>query len=328
MTAHVRPTPTARARSVRGWPTMFGSVVAWSYLLLVAAVWALAELVGERRLPTALLVYTPAFVWLGPAPLVLLWTWWRRRGVAVALAATLLAAWGAGLLHWRPQSEGTLRVLTFNVKRGQDTTPQRLGTLLRGTDADVILLQEANFEAPGFATELRRELPGYRMLEAYETTTLTRLPVVSFRDVNYPSDWREVLVTTVTWQGQPLTVVNAHPGRLKFGNALAGDFTLMRPSLAIRRGQVGTVMDIVRAEQGRLVLGGDLNTPPRGQTYRAFLEAVGTDAHDVAGRGPGWTFPGLFARIDHQLARGLTPTRSRVLAVDQSDHRPLLVEYR
>ncbi|THF83921.1 hypothetical protein E7T09_20615 [Deinococcus sp. KSM4-11] len=307
---------------------MFRSVVAWGYLLLVGAVWALSEGVGERTLPTTLLVYTPALAWLAPAPLVLLWTVFRRRGVAVALAGLVLAAWGAGLLHWRPQQDSPLRVLTFNVKRGQDTTPQRLGSLLRGADADVILLQEANFQEVTFGDELLANLPGYRMERAYETTILTRLPVLSSRDMNYPSDWREVLITKVLWRGQPLTVVNAHPGRLKFGDALKGDFSLLRPSLATRAGQVRTVLDVVTAESGRLLLGGDLNTPPRGQTYRAFVQAVGPDAFDTAGRGPGWTFPELYARIDHQFARGLTPTRARVLNVNQSDHRPLLVEYR
>ncbi|MBB5378957.1 vancomycin resistance protein VanJ [Deinococcus metalli] len=303
-------------------------MTAWTYTLIVAGVWALSEAVGERSVPTALLVYTPAAVWLAPAPLVLLWTLWRRRGVAAALAGTLLAAWGAGLLHWRPQTAGALRVLTFNVKEGRDTTPARLGALLRSTDADVILLQEANFAAPGFDAELLRRLPGYSVQRGYETTTLTRLPVESFRRVNYPSDWRQVLVTRVAWRGVPLTVVNAHPGRLKFGDAPRGDFSLIRPSLAMRAAQIKTVLDIVNAERGPLVLGGDLNTPPRGLAYRQFIRAVGPDAHDTAGRGPGWSFPQLSARIDHQFARGLTATRATVLAVDQSDHRPLLVEYR
>ncbi len=310
---------------------MFRSVVAWLYLLSVAVVWAVSELVGERTLPTTLLVYTPATLWLAPAPLVLLWALIRRRGLAVALAGALLAAWGAGLLHWRPQQTGTLRVLSFNVKRGQDTTPQRLGSLLRGADADVILLQESNFELPDFEAALRAELPGYSLHRAYEATTLTRLPETAWRAVPYPDgDWRQVLVTRVRWHGQTLSVVNAHPGRLRFGGALQGNFDLMRPSLHTRERQLGTLMDVLNREQtqGRVLLGGDLNTPPRGRTYRQFINAVGPDAHDVAGRGPGWTFPLLASRIDHQFARGLTPTRARVLKVDQSDHRPLLVEYR
>ncbi|PNY83035.1 hypothetical protein CVO96_12510 [Deinococcus koreensis] len=307
---------------------MFRSRLAWLYLIGVALIWAAADLIGERTLPTLLLAYTPALVWLLPAPLVVLWTLARRRGLAVALAGTLLAAWSAGLLHWRPQTQGELRVLTFNVARGYQTTPQRLGALLAGSRADIILLQEANFAEGGYDEALARALPGYRVLRAYETTTLTRLPVISSRKVNYPSDWREVLVTRVRWRGQPLSVVNAHPGRLKFGNALAGDFTLLRPSLTQRAGQIETVLDVIGGESGLLLLGGDLNTPPRGLTYRALRRAAGPDAFEQAGRGPGWTFPSLKTRIDHQLSRGLTATRARVLDARESDHRPLLVEYR
>ena len=317
------PMPT-----VKGWHAMFRSRLAWLYLIGVSLIWALADLIGERTLPTLLLAYTPAPVWLLPAPVVVLWTLLRRRGLALALTGTLLAAWGAGLLHWRPQTDGELRVLTFNVARGYQTTPGRLGALLAGSGADIILLQEANFAESGYAEALAEALPGFRVLRAYETTTLTRLPVISSRAVAYSSDWREVLITRVTWQGQPLTVVNAHPGRLKFGDALKGDFTLLRPSLAQRDDQIQTVLKVVSGESGRLLLGGDLNTPPRGLTYRALRLAVGPNAFAQAGRGPGWTFPGLGARIDHQFSRGLTPTRAVVLDARQSDHRPLLVDYR
>ena len=59
-----------------------------------------------------------------------------------------------------------------------------------------------------------------------------------------------------------------------------------------------------------------------------MTRCFGPDAHDEAGRGPGWTFPALALRIDHLLARDLRPVRAEVLDATGSDHRPLLVEYR
>ncbi|MEW6421499.1 MAG: hypothetical protein AB1511_07205 [Deinococcota bacterium] len=42
--------------------------------------------------------------------------------------------------------------------------------------------------------------------------------------------------------------------------------------------------------------------------YRQLRQAFGPDAFDLAGRGPGWTFPSLELRINHVMTRGLTPT--------------------
>lgn len=302
--------------------------LAWIYLLLVAVSWALAGAVGERTVPTLLLAYAPPLLWLLPAPLVLAWTVWRRRGRRVALAGTLLAALGAGALHWTPQSGGSLRVVTYNVLGGARTTPQALASALTLLDADVILLQEARFLRPDFGAAFLAALPGYRARQAAEVMTLTRLPVLGTASSPLPANRREVLVTRLRWQGEPLTVVNAHLGTVQVSSVLTGDLARVRRTRDARTAQVRVLQDIAARTPGRVLLGGDLNTPPRGWLYRRLRTAYGLDAHSVAGRGPGWTFPGLYTRIDHQFARGLTPTRSRVLPWTSSDHRPVLVEYR
>lgn len=307
---------------------MFRSRMAWGYLLLVALVWGLAETLGERRWPTLVLAYAPALLWLLPAPVVLLWTLWRRRGVAVALAGTLLAAWGAGLLHWRPQSEGTLRVMTYNVARGGLGQASRLAGTLKSADADLILLQETNFYRQDDLAVLRAALPGYRMVRAAEVTTFSRLPVQTSAWFDLPANRRNVLLTRVLWRGRTLGVVNAHLGTVTVSSLLAGDVARLQQTRTARMGQVRVLERVARQERGPLLLAGDLNTPPRGLVYRQLRAAFGPDAHDHAGRGPGWTFPSLKLRIDHALARGLTPTRVRVLSAQGSDHLPLLVDYR
>lgn len=307
---------------------MFRSRLAWLYLLFVALVWGLGEFVGERTLPTLLLAYAPAALWLLPAPLVLLWTAFRKRGFAVALAGTLLAAWGAGFLHWTAQRDGTLRVLDYNVNSGYKSTPQRLAAVLRQADAHVILLQESNFQPRGYPASLAAALPGYSVHSAAEVMTLTRLPVLATQTANLPGNRREVLLTRLQWRGQPLTVVNAHLGTVQVSAALEGDFDYLRRTRDNRAAQTRVLRTIAEQSAGRLLLGGDLNTPPRGLIYRQLQGAFGPDAFARAGRGPGWTFPALRVRIDHQLARGLTPTRAAVLEAAESDHLPLVVEYR
>ncbi|MFN4250163.1 endonuclease/exonuclease/phosphatase family protein [Deinococcus sp.] len=294
--------------------------LAWMTLLLVCLTWALGEWPAERTLLTLLLAYAPPLLWVLATLPALAWALWRRRGRRVALAALLLAAWGAGLLHWTPQQTGTLRVMTFNVLGGARTTPDELAGYLRSLNADVLLLQESRFVQPEFRAAFLRALPGYAVAEAGEVMTLTRLPL--------PGNRRELLVTRLDWRGEPLTVLNAHLGTVQVSSVLTGDLARVRRTRDARAGQVELLRAVAAGAPGRVLLGGDLNTPPRGQVYRDLRAAFGPDAHDLAGRGPGWTFPSLHLRIDHLMGRGLSPARTQVLPWALSDHRPLLAEYR
>lgn len=304
------------------------SNLALTYLLFVVLAWVLGEFLAERTIPTLLLAYAPPLLWLLPAPFVWLWVLLRRRKIGLVLLATLIALWGAGLFHWKPQRSGELKVVTYNVARGTKTNPDRLVVALRQLNADIILLQEANFYDPNFVKRLNAELPEYSLQSAAEVSTLTRLPVQKTQTYDLPQNKREVLVTRVTWQDKPLTIVNAHLGTVMLSPVLKGDFDRVRRTRNARTEQVAVLRNIAMQVQGPVLLGGDLNTPPRGFVYRRLREIYGHDAHDEAGRGPGWTFPSLKLRIDHQFTRDLTPVGSKVLPNVGSDHLPLLVEYR
>ena len=296
---------------------------------LVALGWLLGESVGERTLPTLLLAYLPPLAWLLPAGVALLWGLSRRRGRRLALLTLGLAAWGADLLHWRPQTEGELRVLTYNVARGSQGTAQTLLSTLRASDADLILLQETSFLDPARERALLEGLPGYALTRGREVWTLSRWPVLRQTQHPAPGSSRTFTETWVnTPNGRTLRVVNAHLGTVLVTSALRGDWATLRRTAQARQEQVGLLCRLAAQESGPVLLGGDLNTPPRGRLYRRLTRCFGPDAHDRAGRGPGWTFPGLSLRIDHLLARDLRPVRARVLKVPGSDHRPLLVDYR
>lgn len=307
--------------------SMRRSRMAWIYLWLVALTWLLGEVSAERTLPTLLLAYAPPLLWLLPAPLVLLWAFFKRSGRRIALLATLLALWSAGFLHWRPQQAGELRVLTYNALSGKNTTPAQLATHLQQADAEVILLQEAHF-TPTFREALVVSMRGYAVQQAAEVMTFTRLPLLASNSVPLPAIRREVLITRVAWHGQPLTVVNAHLGTVQVLDALAGEWVYLSHTSQARQQQVQVLEQIAQQSATAVLLGGDLNTPPRGQIDRRLQRAFGPDAHDQAGRGPGWTFPSLKLRIDHLMARGLTPTHTQVMPAWGSDHRALLAEYR
>ncbi|UQN05052.1 endonuclease/exonuclease/phosphatase family protein [Deinococcus sp. QL22] len=320
---------------------MWRSRLAWFYLAVVALAWALGEWGAEASVPTLLLAYLPPVVWLLPAPLVLCWTLirrdGRRRGWATAVLASALAAWGAGLLHsaFAPApatSAAALRVVTFNTARGTRIAPDKMAANLRAMNADVLMLQETRFMDSDYRAALVAGLPDYALHSAGEVMTLislkqSRLPVLKTQVFAAPGSNRQYLQTTLGWRGQRLRVVNVHLNTVLLSRALAGDWDSVGRTRDVRNQQVGLLEQIAAAESGPLLLAGDLNTPPRGRLYRRLIRAYGPDAHDQAGRGPGWTFPSLYLRIDHALARGLQPVRVQVLPDAGSDHLPLLVEY-
>ncbi|WP_339093853.1 endonuclease/exonuclease/phosphatase family protein [Deinococcus sp. VB142] len=309
------------------------SRLAWLSLGVVALAWALGEWVAERTPLTLLLAYVPPLVWLFPALLALVWTLYgrlrgRRRGVGLALLALGLALRGAGLLHWRPQGDGELRVLTYNVARGTLGRPEQILKTLKAADADVILLQETNFIPAGYGDRLRRGLAGYDLRRGHEVWTLSRLPVVGERQILLPGSRRVLLETELRRpDGTRLTVINAHLHTVLVSSALRGRWDEVRTTARARTWEVAELCRLATEAAGPVLLGGDLNTPPRGLLYRRLTRCIGPDAHDVVGRGPAWTFPSLYLRIDHQMARGLTPRHAEVRPTPGSDHLPLLVGY-
>ncbi len=307
---------------------LFSSKLAWFYLGVVALAWALGQWVGEKSLLTLLLAYTPAVYWVYPAPFVLLWVWRKKRGLAAALLATVFVLWGAEILHFKPQQPSPLKVVSFNIAQGRSLKLSGLVDTLKKTDADVILLQESNGPFLRLRDSLVAAFPKYSVSHALETTTLSRLPLVSVDRVMLPKIKREVLITRLSWKGQPLTVVNTHLGTVQVLDILKGDFAYSNRTRLARAEQVAVLKQVAQNEKGRIILGGDFNTPPRGRIYRELQQAYGKDAFAEAGRGAGWTFPSLKLRIDHFMARGLTPTKSVVLPRAGSDHLPLMVEYK
>lgn len=305
---------------------MFRSQVAWCCLVIFIVLLLVSEWLGERYLWTLILTYAPPVFWLVPATLLLLYTVWRRQGWGVALLAVLLAVWNAELLHWKPQQAGELRVMTFNVLSAKGKSASDLAVYLLKYDADIIFLQESLF-TPAFRTKLENHLSEYHTAHAGDVTTFSKLPLKETFELPLVSSVlkRRTLVNQVYWNG-PLTLVNTHLNTVQVIDLLAGEFKYMRVVMNRREQQVKQLEGIAKQVSGKMILAGDLNTPPKGRLYRRLEHAFGPNVHKQAGRGPGWTFPSLYLRIDHMMTRGLIATHSRVLPSFGSDHLPLLVD--
>jgi endonuclease/exonuclease/phosphatase family metal-dependent hydrolase len=218
-----------------------------------------------------------------------------------------------------------LRVLTSNIRSGTDIFGRaRLnaqGAVLRGSGADVVMLQEV---WPADQADQLAALAGLphvvfsasRRAGAGEfgNAILSRWPLgdVVCRPVppaRLRSQARCVVSATLAADGLPWLVMCAHFGLL--------------PGEPEPASQV--VVELATAHRGPVVFGGDLNralpTAPCHRRLRAVLQ-------DAAASSPSPTFPAPcpVLRLDYLYVRGLQVSPATVLATTASDHRPLLVE--
>lgn len=234
------------------------------------------------------------------------------------------------------------RVVTYNVHkcRGFDrrTAPERIISVLRKIDADLVCLQEvvnAPAQAPLFdqAGEIARAFPNHtacfganRSLRGgtYGNLTLSRFPVLASKntDITRKREERGVLRTDLSLGGDRiLHVFNVHLGT----------------GFVERRHQAKRLMseDILHApdlREPRLVIG-DFNEWMKGLTTMLLRETFKTFAPQHALRFPK-TYPGMLPMmtLDHcyyeppleLLATRLWRSKTALVA---SDHLPLLADF-
>lgn len=234
------------------------------------------------------------------------------------------------------------RVATYNVHKckGFDrrTAPERIISVLRELEADVMCLQEVvNAPAHGAlfdqAEEIARAFPNYtvcfganRTLRGgtYGNLTLSRLPVLAWKNIEITQtrERRGVLRTDLSLGGERiLHAFNVHLGtgfveRRYQAKRLMSKDVLLYPDL---RGP-------------RLVLG-DFNEWTKGLTTRLLRETFRTFPPRHALRFPK-TFPGMlpFITLDHcyyepPLELLTTQLWRSKIALVASDHLPLLADF-
>lgn len=239
----------------------------------------------------------------------------------------------------------TLRVLVYNIHAGKDAAGEenleRVAGLIREIGVDLVLLQEVDRGTwrSGVVDQLavlerRTGLIGAfgKTLDYqggdYGIAVLSRWPVVRDTLIRLPvepaqaraggsREPRGVLRVRVDAPSGPLDVLNTHLDA--------------SPDGAHRRQEVATVLRVageLRAGEGAVLIGGDLNAEPGSPTVGRLTGAGWVDAWRACGEGDGRTYPAdePTKRIDHLfLEPGVSCAGARVLAADASDHRPLLV---
>ena len=275
-----------------------------------------------------------------------------RRSIPLLLRASALAV--CGLLvscAGAPQGAGGARqvtVLVYNIHAGKDAGGRdnlaRVAELVRGTGADLVLLQEVDRNTrrsgPADQPAALARLTGYSVAFGrtigfqggdYGIALLSRWPVV--RDTLIPlavtapagasvanREQRGVLVAEVAAPGGALTILNTHL------DASGDDAWRVQEIEGVLRA-AGTI----RGSGPPLLLGGDLNARPESPVHDRLRAAGFRDAWPACGTGDAMTFPANAPdrRIDYLYLTG--PARcaeARVLPGDASDHRPLLVRLR
>ncbi|GAA2741265.1 endonuclease/exonuclease/phosphatase family protein [Kitasatospora cinereorecta] len=293
--------------------------------LLVAVLLAFhAELPnGFGNLGSLLETFLP---WLGLAvPVLLALGVWRRSAtalVAVLLPTLLWFNMFGGLLTDKSSGKGDFTVLTHNVAAA-NTDPAGTVKLLNASGAQIVALEElAGSAVPTYANGLAAKYP-HHVVEGTVGLWST-YPIEDVAVVDIKIGWTRAFRAHVTTPKGPLAVYVAHlPSvRLKFDSG----FTAGRRDVSAQ-----ALGDAIEAEPvKKVLLLGDLNGTMNDRSLAPITSQM-RSAQGAAGDGFGFSWPAGFpmARIDQILSKGgLTPTDSRVLDADGSDHRAVAADYR
>lgn len=229
----------------------------------------------------------------------------------------------------------SLTVVTFNAASVIVPDMDAFSTMLREADADLVAIQElgTGFEA-ALSTALLDEYP-YRVIYADDnykgTGILSRYPIAEHELYYTGLEVFPYLEATLDVDGQPLTVLNAHPAPPAF--SLAGGVYAIRAE-----GDIPSLINRYDMAQPTLILG-DFNMPDQSAGHDMMREAGWQDAFREAGWGFGLTFPaagrfhsiplGRLVRIDYVWTTPhFTAVEVSTGAKLGSDHIPVVAHLR
>jgi beta-N-acetylhexosaminidase len=241
-----------------------------------------------------------------------------------------------------------VRVMVYNIHAGKDAEGvenlDRVAALIRSTDADLVLLQEAdrNTRRSGGIDQLAEleRLTGFhgafgRTLDyqggEYGIAVLSRWPIASDTLIPLPVEPpQERAGGAYEPRGAHRTVTASPAGGIGIVNthldASRDDhYRLQEVETVVRIGAA------LRSAHPFTLVGGDFNAEPGSAVIDRMAVAGWVDAWSRCGTGDAGTFPAHapVKRIDYLfLAPGLGCDRAEVLETTTSDHRPLLVTVR
>ena len=267
---------------------------------------------------------------------------WRPH--VYALLALLLG----GCAGSPARAPAELHVMVYNIHAGKDAKGadnlQRVADLIRSTGADVALLQEVdvNTQRSG-GVDQPRVLAEHTGLHAafgrtldyqggqYGIAILSRWPIVQRQLVPLPIDPPQARAGGSYEPRGALRALLATP----FGKLVVLNTHLdASGSDMYRRQEVRTIValgDSARATARYVIIGGDFNSTPESAVQETMRRSPMRDVWPLCGRGDDLTYPADSAikRIDYlYLSAALDCEEARVLGVQASDHRPLVVRLR
>lgn len=286
-----------------------------------------------------------------------------RQLVSGFFLAALVAALGSAPASSQDQFRGRLQVSTYNIHHGtgnDDCTPppvtvppqtecgfnlERVAATIRSFDSDVVALQEVDrfwarsgsTDQPAllgaalgmftcYAPNLDHQPDTHSTVpHQYGTLILSRYPITSCNNTLLPrpsgTEQRGLLEAMISVENTPIRVYNTH---LHTTNPARSLQTAAIPTL------IGTPAEPV-------VLMGDFNARPTA-TEMAPIQALLQDVWNLAGTGPGFTFPAApdadpNRRIDYIFVSSTVSASSASVTLNDetritADHLPVTARIR
>lgn len=255
----------------------------------------------------------------------------------------------------RDVPNGSIKVLTYNVlnfNRGDtpDGEPNPIMEYIKGSDADLVCLQEATLNAEVLATMKDT----YKYIDTVCNSSfsgclmlMSKFPIVAKRRIDYPSQSNMSAAFRVIIGSDTVTVINNHletsglsaADRSGFREMVKGHtgkdsirveskrlLVKLGESARLRAPQAEAVARYVSDCGGSVILCGDFNDNPLSYTHRVISKGL-TDCYVSAGNGPGITYHynAIFVRIDNLMCTSdWQPYKCTVdNSITASDHYPM-----
>lgn len=269
----------------------------WVYFTLLLG-WLVLYLTSGDRFAWLSLVNMLAVYLFLPLPLVIAANLFLRRveiWAAVLLGLAVFAwFWGSLFLpgpntaQAQPDGSETLTVMSYNVL-GRQYNPSPTIDTIRAENADVVLLQELNYELAVSIQQHLSDFYPYQMLDpksdVHGMGMLSKYPLRP-TGIDLPLSWvGKPQVLELNWDGRWVTLVNFHmsPTRLDKIDQISEDNHS-------RQAQAQVLVDLSR-QTGSMIAGGDANSTPLNDAYRILTTGF-SDSWKEVGFGLGHTFPG------------------------------------
>ena len=231
-----------------------------------------------------------------------------------------------------PQSDVTLRVLTFNIHSGlgpHGLGLEQIAREIESWDADVVLMQEVDqFRAPQPGHRRDRLVRGPARHELRRTAGTPATASAARSVTGRSRGSRSSTSPTPTCRTSPASRTRCQRGVLRtsiqVGETVVSIYnTHLQPAYdRLKLSQARVVGGAVAADPQPKILGGDFNAVS-GSAVMSAAQPVLDDAWESVGAGPDGTSPNAHkARIDHLLySSPFVPQTARTIESAVSDHR-------